>query len=99
MKKNLVRITLAALFMVLATGSICWAKSYGPWTMTLYTKYCAGNYHEKWGCKGYLHYRLDWNRNRSGAKSACDSACRKQRSGAEQTSCLKGCQNAYSQEK
>lgn len=98
MEKKLALIILAALLMVPAAGSACWAKDYGNWCMTLYNKYCSGSSWEKWGCKGYLHYRLDWDRKRGGAKSACDNACRKQRSGDEQKSCLKGCQNAYSQE-
>ena len=94
-----VRVLLVLSFLTMMSGP-AWGKAYGPWCLTLYSKYCTGSTWEKWGCKGYIHYRLDWNRTRSAANSACKNSCNRQTpNDAAKNACLKGCQNALSQEK
>lgn len=100
MSKFLIRMMAILLFSLWIGSSVSWAKPYGPWTMTLYYKYCTGTRWEKWGCKGYLFYRLDYNKNRSGAKSTCDWACNKVlHNTTDRNACYRGCANAYGQEK
>ena len=112
MSKNLMRIILMLLVILFASSSACWAennpegthhgtgrgarKPYGAWTMTLYNQFCTGSSWERWGCKGYIFYRLDWDRTRGGAKSACDYSCNVQAS--KVADCLRGCNNALNQE-
>ena len=99
MTKNLIRIITALSLVLLMTSSTCWAKAYGPWTMTLYYKYCSGDRYQKWGCKGYIHYKLDYDKTRGNAKSTCDWACNKvYPTGIKNVNCKKGCTAARSQE-
>ena len=89
---------LLALVVFLALSSPCWARKPGTFARVLKNQLCGGTSGAEWyGCFAYMHYRVDYSKNKNSAKSACySSGCGgKYGQGVEFNDCKKGCDHAY----
>ena len=108
--KRIIYIGIIVLLLIFATSSIAEEsiphgsiqsgsrqarKSYGNYTLILYRDIC-GSGKAGWGCKGYIHYKLDYTQSKSNAMSDCKWACDVVFPGKAE--CKQGCNHAHGQD-
>ncbi len=91
---------LLAMAALLAFSSPCWAGQAGRFATALKDQFCGGTSGASWyGCYAYMHYRVDLNKNKDGAKNTCLKTGCVSKYGktdpAQLQSCFEGCNKAY----
>jgi len=103
MSTGAIRVLLlaTALFLAMGPSALAFDGSAGKFATVLKSNLCSGGGYKMWGCYAYMHYRVDYAKNKSDAKGTCNWACnnvKNDRPHGFLDQCLAGCDMAYSQD-
>ena len=92
-------LLLTAIFL-LASATPSHAGQPGRFATALKNQFCGGTSGSSWyGCYAYMHYRVDYRKNKDSAKSTCyKTGCGGKYGSSNPTqlsNCHKGCDQAY----